>query len=77
MPMYEYSCETCGHTFEEIVLHGEEVRCPSCGGAVRKLMSSFSIEAPDEECAKLPRGERRELCTECKHGGGSCPFASL
>jgi len=77
MPLYEYHCNGCGHNFEQLVFHGEEsVRCPVCHGAVQKLLSSFSYEMTDELCGKLPKGERRELCTECKRGGASCPLAA-
>lgn len=77
MPLYEYRCEKCGHTFEELVFHEDaEMECPRCHGKVTKLMSSFSYEIPDEACAKLPRGQQRELCTECKHGGSACPYSA-
>lgn len=77
MPLFEYRCEKCGHAFEKLIYHEEEeISCPECHGQVRKLMSAFSIEIPDEVCAKLPKGESRELCTECKHGGSSCPMAA-
>ena len=40
MPVYEYTCERCGHTFEKIVFQKEEeVRCPKCNSEVKKLMS--------------------------------------
>jgi putative FmdB family regulatory protein len=74
MPLYEYQCESCGHSFEKLIFHvAEDLRCPACASSVRKLMSSFSIDIPDELCGKLPRGEKRELCTECRGSGGSCP----
>jgi putative FmdB family regulatory protein len=77
MPLYEYRCEACGHTFEKLFF-GEEgrVRCPECEGRVQKLMSSFSYRMPDDVCSKLPTGEQRELCTECREGGGSCPLTT-
>ena len=76
MPLYEYKCEQCGHAFEKLVMHHDvQVRCPNCSGTVRKLMSPFSYEMPDEVCGKLPKGEQRELCTECKQGGQACPVA--
>lgn len=34
MPIYEYACTPCGHTFEELILRRSdeaEVRCPGCG----------------------------------------------
>ncbi len=49
MPIYEYGCESCEHTFEMIQRIGAAPpeACPSCGqGAVRKLISrtSFRLE---------------------------------
>ena len=77
MPLYEYRCDECGHTFEKLVFHLEDkVQCPKCQGGVQKLMSPFSIEIPDEICGKLPKGQERELCTECRQGGSSCPLAA-
>ncbi len=77
MPLYEYKCEQCGHSFEQIVHFDEHVSCPRCSGEVRKLMSTFAVEVPDEQCGKLPKGEKRELCTACKHGEGTCPYAAM
>jgi len=77
MPIYEYKCDECGHVFEELIFHEtEKLECPKCSGKVHKLMSSFSFEVPDEICGKLPKGQERELCSECRQGGGSCPFGS-
>ena len=46
MPLYEFICEECGETFEELVLGASktsDVICPACTSElVRKLMSSFS-----------------------------------
>jgi len=43
MPIYEYSCQNCGHDFEELVVSSRqsdaEIKCPECGQkqAKRKL----------------------------------------
>ena len=46
MPIYEYSCMKCHHTFEELVFNtaeNEQLSCPSCGSRrVAKLMSAFA-----------------------------------
>ncbi|HMF94357.1 MAG TPA: zinc ribbon domain-containing protein [Vicinamibacterales bacterium] len=46
MPLYEYQCDECGHTFEKIQKFSDplENACPKCGGPVRKLMSSPAIQ---------------------------------
>jgi putative FmdB family regulatory protein len=45
MPLYEYRCESCGHTFEVIQRFSDApiAKCPACGGAVQKLLSPPSI----------------------------------
>jgi putative FmdB family regulatory protein len=46
MPLYEYQCDACGHRFEKIQKFSDplEDKCPKCGGAVHKLMSSPAIQ---------------------------------
>jgi len=48
MPLYEFICEDCGETFEELVSSTKsinQVTCPSCkSDLVRKLISSFSAK---------------------------------
>lgn len=40
MPMYEYTCRDCQHTFEALVYDGDEVECPQCQGArLERLIS--------------------------------------
>jgi putative FmdB family regulatory protein len=46
MPLYEYQCEACSHRFERIQKFSDPpiASCPTCGGAVRKLISSPAIQ---------------------------------
>jgi putative FmdB family regulatory protein len=30
MPLYEYTCQKCEHSFEALVFDGEQVQCPQC-----------------------------------------------
>ena len=41
MPIYEYQCEVCGHTFEAIQKFSDEPikACVVCSGPVRRLLS--------------------------------------
>ena len=46
MPLYEYECNACDHRFERIQKFSDppvEI-CPTCEGAVRKLISSSAIQ---------------------------------
>jgi putative FmdB family regulatory protein len=46
MPLYEYQCESCATRFERIQKFTDPLieTCPSCGGPVRKLLSSPAIQ---------------------------------
>ena len=46
MPLYEYQCDACSHRFERIQKFSDPPieTCPSCGGNVRKLLSSPAIQ---------------------------------
>lgn len=40
MPLYDYSCKKCEHTFEALVFNGDTVECPECHTSrVEKLLS--------------------------------------
>jgi putative FmdB family regulatory protein len=46
MPIYEFSCSSCKHDFEELVFKAseiDEVTCPECGtDHVSRKMSAFA-----------------------------------
>lgn len=46
MPLYEYQCDSCHHRFEVIQKFSDPpiASCPSCGGSVKKLLSSPAIQ---------------------------------
>ncbi|MGC2635576.1 MAG: zinc ribbon domain-containing protein [Acidobacteriaceae bacterium] len=46
MPLYEYRCKTCGHTFEKIQSFSapEEKECPVCHGEVERLLSAPAFQ---------------------------------
>lgn len=45
MPFYRYECEDCGKTTEAFQKMSDEPLkvCPSCGGHLKKLLSSVGI----------------------------------
>ena len=46
MPIYEYRCKKCGHTFEKIQSFSapEEKECPVCKGELERLISPPAIQ---------------------------------
>ena len=53
MPLYEYACRDCEHTFETLVFDGEAVQCPECNGD--ELERLWSVPAkPRAEGPSLP-----------------------
>jgi putative FmdB family regulatory protein len=43
MPLYEYACQKCEHTFTELVYDGDAVECPECKS--RELERLMSVPA--------------------------------
>jgi putative FmdB family regulatory protein len=53
MPIYEYACRGCDHTFEALVQSADEaVECPACHG--EKLERLMSVPARPPAAAGLP-----------------------
>jgi putative FmdB family regulatory protein len=50
MPMYEYACKKCEHTFETLVFNGEKVECPECHG--ERLERLLSVPAKPQAGGK-------------------------
>jgi putative FmdB family regulatory protein len=70
MPIYEYSCDSCGSKFEKLVRRSEEVLesgCPSCGD--KHLTQEYSTFAARATCAS---GADMPSC-----GSGMCGMPGL
>jgi putative FmdB family regulatory protein len=64
MPLYEFACKKCDHTFEELVLsESEKVTCPQCES--EKLERLLSVPA-------RPREGTTSLPTACRSEGPPC-----
>lgn len=46
MPIYEYRCKKCHHTFERIQKFSDPhvKKCPECGGAVEQVLSAPAVQ---------------------------------
>lgn len=63
MPLYEYTCKKCDHTFETLVFGDDKVECPQCQGTrVEKLLSLPGI--PQVASSPAPAA--------CNSNGPSC-----
>lgn len=74
MPIFEYSCNSCGKEFETLVRGSTPApECPACHGSeLRKKMSTFAaITGSAAPGADLPGP-----CGSCGHpdGPGACQF---
>jgi putative FmdB family regulatory protein len=49
MPLYEYACAKCAHTFEALVFDGEAVECPECNST--RLERLLSVPAPPQSAS--------------------------
>jgi putative FmdB family regulatory protein len=46
VPLYEYRCTKCGHTFEKIQKFSDPhvSECPKCGAAVEQIISAPAVQ---------------------------------
>lgn len=53
MPLYDFRCRTCAHTFEALVRPaGPEPGCPNCQGRdLERLLSTFAVSTGDRRSA--------------------------
>lgn len=60
MPIYEFRCKHCGHTFEYLCLRSDDkdhVVCPSCGrDGAETLLSTFSSKGSMPSVSCSPSG---------------------
>lgn len=78
MPLYEFRCESCGETFEEIVAAGATTPCPACGsdrterrfsapGIAGRRLQVTGSGAKDAEARRREReGARGERLADAK-----------
>ena len=73
MPIYEYTCRSCEHEFEELaksMASPDRVKCPSCGAArVERKLSVFAARLGAETKPAMPRGAG---CGHCGDPHGPC-----
>ncbi len=62
MPLYDYRCQACQHTFELLVRASTVPACPQCGST--QLEKLLSLPAPQGKTAGLVAGARAQAAKE-------------
>ena len=71
MPLFDFVCSACGHSFEDLVRHAETPPCPECQDArVERRLSVFAVSSGGAAPIDMPPG----ACGTCgdPRGPGSC-----
>ena len=61
MPVYDFSCRACGHTFEALVRGDAKPACPSCQGQdLERLLSLPAIRSEGTRRLALKAAKKRD-----------------
>jgi putative FmdB family regulatory protein len=56
VPLYDFKCRDCGHTFEALVRGSNAVECPACKKTdVERLISSFAFSVRSDGLSAAAR----------------------
>jgi putative FmdB family regulatory protein len=76
MPIYEYTCKDCQHTFEALVYGSQKAECPKCQSS--KLAPRLSVFAVSAKGSSSP-GPTAGPCGSCgdPRGPGACSLRDM
>jgi len=77
MPIYEYKCTNCSHSFAKLIRNNSELptHCPECAAAtLKKMFSTFSTSVAPAAGTACPAAGKCPSGGSCSQGAGSCPF---
>ena len=61
MPIYEYTCKSCGHEFEVLVRKGKTPVCASCGRAdLERRFSLPNVSSETTRAQSMRAAKRRD-----------------
>lgn len=75
MPIFDYQCKKCGHTFDALQKLGEAAltKCPECGkNSLEKLVSTpaFQVKGKHKEATKKRTGHNLDGGASHSHDHG-------
>ncbi len=84
MPIYEYKCKTCDHTFEKLQSFsaGQFQSCPRCGQSAERCISlgSFILKGggwyATDHASKARRDTQTPQQPACEKSCDNCPAAA-
>ena len=61
MPIYDYSCRGCGHTFEALVRSATVPACPQCRSEdLERLLSLPAVQSESTKSRAMRAAKRRD-----------------
>lgn len=75
LKMFDYECNECGHTFEELTMTDDEVvACPKCGGSTSKLftgcrVNGFNLLRPEDQKARMMKRSADHSASQLRKNG--------
>lgn len=65
MPIYDFTCRHCGHSFEQLVKAGETPACPACGKKqVERAFPSSAAVSTTRSRERSLSGARRKASAQ-------------
>ncbi|MCC7124116.1 MAG: zinc ribbon domain-containing protein [Acidobacteria bacterium] len=61
MPIYDYSCKSCGHEFERLVRTGDTPACPACAATdLERLVTAPAVKSSGTHALALKAAAKRD-----------------
>lgn len=61
MPLFDYRCRSCDHTFEALVRGKEKPACPSCESAdLERLVSTPAVHSESTHALAMRAAKKRD-----------------
>jgi putative FmdB family regulatory protein len=73
MPIFEYVCRDCRHSFETLVQGDRTPTCPACSSpTLDKQLSVFAVSAKGSASSAMDSQSSAGACGACGDPPGSC-----